>query len=978
MKRRIWSVLLIACLSVIVLAGFSKKTSALSASEITGKMNQLKNSYPSDTYWNHKAGDSYDGYYVTNTRCGVNGYTCNELYGGKQCYAFARHIAYLLFGSYPQNVSMFSDGYVDSNGWTCVRDPSKVTLEPGDYVRGDGHSGIVWYVSGENVYVAQCFGGEKSGCKLNWGTFWGDSESKTLSEILSKNFVGVWKHPGSTGTTVPVYPSKPVLTGLKASYAPGETITFINWAPSTNATHYNVTVEQQYENGEYKQVWAKLYASITDGATVQLAVPATYRARVQAVNANSYLSEPVDGSNWPITYSDYVYFTVSEPLNITKKVRCAADITVKPNITYYRNATATTASAEYTADTSGENGETVHATGYIELSNGEQRFYFNRRIEELNLDAVYYVPIFYLEVISWKHTYGEASSEHPHYRTCECGSQKATADKNCYICYPARIEYKSDRESIYGEKYIPDPQEGGPTILVTNHIPEGYGTFLGWKQDGLDNLVMPGDSVQLVPGETKVLKAVWELPTNINFYHGIQIKSSVLNSGNGRFFEIKPASTHEYKFICTDTEEPMIVFVYRLVDGKRQEIVGEYMKDEAGGELISRLTAGETYAIMANFRGKSGNFTLRVESTGIIVYTDIESKQYTVLAREADGSHTIAGQPFERDGYEFLGWAKDENATSATYHAGDSVHIEADEIWKLFAVWKKESNHTHTMAHHTRKAATCLNAGTVEYWLCTDCGKYYLDANAANETTAEKTILPALGHNYVNGTCTRCSAKDPNAAEPDPNAAVVSVAPVRGKAGETVEIAVTLANNPGFSDLSIEIGYDASVMELTKVTPNSAVGCNFTTSQQLIQLPYMLNWVEGTKNNTFTGTLVTLMFQIKESAALGSYPVTVSYYKGKFGNNIDGVDVNYDQDDNRVPIIYVNGSVTVYSYTPGDLNDDGRINSKDVICLLRYIAGWELDGLVEDALDVNHDGRINSKDAILLLRYIANWDVKLY
>lgn len=296
---------------------------------------------------------------------------------------------------------------------------------------------------------------------------------------------------------------------------------------------------------------------------------------------------------------------------------------------------------------------------------------------------------------------------------------------------------------------------------------------------------------------------------------------------------------------------------------------------------------------------------------------------------------------------------------------------------KLYAIWK-ENAHTHTMEHHTRKDATCLNTGTVEYWLCTDCGKYYLDANAANETTAEKTILPALGHNYVNGTCTRCSAKDPNAAEPDPNAAVVSVVPVRGKAGQTVEIAVTLENNPGFADLGIEISYDTGVMQLTNVTPNNAVGGNFTTSQQLTDLPYMFEWVEGTENNTFTGTLVTLTFQIKDSAELGSYPVTVSYYKGKFGNNIDGVDVNYDQDDNRVPIIYVNGSVTVYSYTPGDLNDDGRINSKDVICLLRYIAGWELDGLVEDALDVNGDGKINSKDAVHLLRYIAGWDVTLH
>lgn len=292
--------------------------------------------------------------------------------------------------------------------------------------------------------------------------------------------------------------------------------------------------------------------------------------------------------------------------------------------------------------------------------------------------------------------------------------------------------------------------------------------------------------------------------------------------------------------------------------------------------------------------------------------------------------------------------------------------------------YKATANHIHSMNHITAQNATCTKAGNVEYWFCTGCGKYYLDANGNTETTAAKITRPALGHNYSNGSCTRCGAADPNAAEPDPNAAVVSVVPVRGKAGETVEIAVTLANNPGFSDLSIEIGYNASVMELTKVTPNSAVGCNFTTSQQLTQLPYMLNWVEGTKNNTFTGTLVTLTFQIKESAALGSYPVTVNYYKGLQGNNVDGDDVNYDLDFNRVPITYVDGSVTVYSYMPGDLNGDDKINTKDVVYLLRYIAGWSLDGLVEDALDVNGDGKVNSKDAVHLLRYIAGWSVTLH
>lgn len=984
MKRRIWSVLLIACLSVVILAGFSKKTSALSASEITEKMNQLKNSYPSDKYWNHKAGDSYDGYYVTNTRCGVNGYTCNELYGGKQCYAFARHIAYLLFGSYPQNVSMFSDGYVDSNGWTCVRDPSKVTLEPGDYVRGDGHSGIVWYVSGENVYVAQCFGGKKSGCKLNWGTFWGESESKTLSEILSKSFEGVWKHPGSSVTTEPVYPSKPVINDLNSSYEVNEPIT-IRWSTAENATHYALYLYKALGNNIYVVMDCKE----TTNTQMQISVsePNTdnfYCVQVRAYNSNSKLDTPVDGSNYPFTDSEKVFFRVEQNLIVTKTVHCGHEITLWPNASVYRSPTDESVPYTY-----GDKYQTIDdVLGYVELSDGSTKYFYDGGYDN-GVAVTYYVPMESVNASTQYHTFVNPAKEHPHYCQCECGDTQKIKDSTCYICYPARIEYKSDLDSFFGDgdaaKQLPKAQEGGPVIDVTSDIPDGYGTFLGWKQEGFEYLLMPGDGLPLAPGETTVLTAVWDTPTVINnVFASAEVQSSIPVAGSSRYFEFTiPAVSSYYKMTCTlpnGIERPMNAFLYETKNGKKVTVKGDSMKDTPGADVVAYLEAGKTYSLLTMFYDNQiGDFTFKIQSTGkILHFKDADGSSIRISFANENGVCSILGEIYQRDGYHFLGWSKDPYATSAEYHEGDRVSVGKDGIWELYAVWEKISGHTHSLTHTAKKSASCTASGNIEYWRCSGCGKYYLDANAANETTAEKTILPALGHNYVNGTCTRCSAKDPNATEPDPNAAVVSVVPVRGKAGQTVEVTVTLENNPGFSDLSLEIGYDADVIELTKVTPNSAVGCIFTTSQQLTQLPYRLNWVNGTEDSTFTGTLVTLTFQIKDSAELGSYPVTVSYYKGKYGNNIDGEDVNYNQNGSRVPIIYVNGSVTVYSYTPGDLNGDGRINSKDAIYLLRYIAGWELDGLVEDALDVNGDGKINSKDAVHLLRYIAGWDVTLH
>lgn len=942
MKRKILSLLLVVYLSVSILTGLSVSSSALSASEITEKMNQLKNSYPSNTYWNHKAGDSYDGYYVTNTRCGVNGYTCNELYGGKQCYAFARHIAYLLFGSYPQNVSMFSDGYVDSNGWTCVRDPSKVTLEPGDYVRGDGHSGIVWYVSGENVYVAQCFGGEKSGCKLNWGTFWGDSESKTLSEILSKSFEGVWKHPGSTSK-----------------------------------------------------------------------------------------------------------------VTVNKTVKCLTRITIKASAPLYRSAT-TNAVTDPTWDKFKDE-TSIWAKGYVDLSNGERRYYFNAVSGGDNETHTYYVPTTSLNSIVPDHTYGEAATEHPHIQSCECGATKESTSKNakCYTCYPAKVVYYTDypakivsndiNADTLGD-YVYNINQGTyPEFLLNIPKLEPVSdtiTFLGWSQNEAATRIdfYAGmnyyDMSVFAPGKTLHLYAVWEKNDTHNHIFAAPRKAhphwQMCECGIGETYYdsscqlcTNPDAVSVVKSVICYSKITMLpyesLYTTPVPDGNSYSFGNQEMEIYADGYVI--LSTGEKrYFYNGDPKYYISEFSLSdVQVNHLFNETDSTEVHPHYLECECGATTTIDDNncyacypayiyyypnfddrlPYvqkidtsvgrwpsavilrnayniEREGYTLLGWSGVKDETEAYYTNEEGpIRIWPGFEMKLYAIWK-ENAHTHTMEHHTRKDATCLNTGTVEYWLCTDCGKYYLDANAANETTAEKTILPALGHNYVNGTCTRCSAKDPNAAEPDPNAAVVSVVPVRGKAGQTVEIAVTLENNPGFADLGIEISYDTGVMQLTNVTPNNAVGGNFTTSQQLTDLPYMFEWVEGTENNTFTGTLVTLTFQIKDSAELGSYPVTVSYYKGKFGNNIDGLDVNYDQDDNRVPIIYVNGSVTVYSYTPGDLNDDGRINSKDVICLLRYIAGWELDGLVEDALDVNGDGKINSKDAVHLLRYIAGWDVTLH
>ena len=64
-------------------------------------------------------------------------------------------------------------------------------------------------------------------------------------------------------------------------------------------------------------------------------------------------------------------------------------------------------------------------------------------------------------------------------------------------------------------------------------------------------------------------------------------------------------------------------------------------------------------------------------------------------------------------------------------------------------------------------------------------------------------------------------------------------------------------------------------------------------------------------------------------------------------------------------------------YALGDINRDGPVDSKDVMRLMRYLAGYDVD-VVEAALDVNGDGFVNSKDTTHLMRYLAGWNVEIH
>ena len=104
----------------------------------------------------------------------------------------------------------------------------------------------------------------------------------------------------------------------------------------------------------------------------------------------------------------------------------------------------------------------------------------------------------------------------------------------------------------------------------------------------------------------------------------------------------------------------------------------------------------------------------------------------------------------------------------------------------------------------------------------------------------------------------------------------ISVSDISADAGDTVDVEVSLENNPGIVTLSLLVKYDESVLKLTKVT-DTGLFPGKTHSSDYKQ-PYTLYWDNGSsgKDITVEGKIATLTFEIAENAVSKDYKLEIS------------------------------------------------------------------------------------------------------
>ena len=206
----------------------------------------------------------------------------------------------------------------------------------------------------------------------------------------------------------------------------------------------------------------------------------------------------------------------------------------------------------------------------------------------------------------------------------------------------------------------------------------------------------------------------------------------------------------------------------------------------AGSPVTLNAAANEGYRFtgwMENDQQVSTNATYTFNANGDRTLTAKFEKKVTgvtlnptLLSLFTGGSETLTATVEPSDAAnQYVTWATSDDTVVTVQATGNGTAIvtAVGEGTTTITVTTEDGGKkatctvtvTHSMVHTPKKDATCTEDGNIEYWYCKNCDKYFSDENATEELS--DVVIPATGHHYVNGYCTKCGHRDPD-YRPDP------------------------------------------------------------------------------------------------------------------------------------------------------------------------------------------------------------------
>ena len=413
-------------------------------------------------------------------------------------------------------------------------------------------------------------------------------------------------------------------------------------------------------------------------------------------------------------------------------------------------------------------------------------------------------------------------------------------------------------------------------------------------------------------------------------------------------------------------------------------------------ELLSKITILEYVdtigkgafdnSTLATIYGITGTYAETYATEKGIEFVDINNtEKYQIVFLDSDGSEIdsttiISGNSMilpapKKSDYSFIGWAITADG-EAEYAPGAEFTPDSDTT--LYAVW--ESASVSVTEVNLNKSSMELTVGEAEKliatvipteasnkivkWTSSNSDIASVDqtgkVTAISEGTAVITVTSSDGGKSASCNVT-VKAKNTD-EEFDENSPQIIIGKVEAMAGETIEVPISIANNPGIAGIGFEVGFNDSAMSLVGIEYGIWVG---TDNSDQNPAPGTIAFsFSNASNITADNVIVTLIFKVDEETATGTYNIEI------LESNVS------DQDISLVQMAHNNGSVSVIDYIVGDITGDSEIDSRDAVLLAQFLAKWKVT-LNESAADCNADGAVDSKDAVLLAQYLAKWKVTL-
>ncbi len=216
--------------------------------------------------------------------------------------------------------------------------------------------------------------------------------------------------------------------------------------------------------------------------------------------------------------------------------------------------------------------------------------------------------------------------------------------------------------------------------------------------------------------------------------------------------------------------------VTSIADGDSVIIVCESKKTELTGVTSKNIGSYATYS-----SEPAGTYVLQVieNDDGTVSFKDADNKYLALTAnsnslylKDSIDTNSKWSVTFSSSGNAEIKIKVSNTERALQYNAGSGQERfccyksgqTAVQIYKQAAACDHSAD---KLTHTAEKAATCTEAGNVEYYTCT-CGKSFADAAATTELT--ETAIPALGHTFdwtldadttmKTGVCSVCGYED--------------------------------------------------------------------------------------------------------------------------------------------------------------------------------------------------------------------------